>query len=597
MKMANPKKFQVDRNKFNTITDIYNPDGTSFEKDDERILKFENVKEDFRQYASLWRSYPDLFIDMITPHDSKFKLFFYQRLFLRASMRHRYMYATFTRAFSKSFLSILTLYLKCIFYPSIKLFVCSGGKEQAANIAKEKIEELWDFFPILQREVKHSQFSKDYVKITFHNGSKLDIVAVQNSTRGGRRNAGLMEEVILIDGQKLNEVIIPLMNVNRRSRNGEVDPNEPHKAQIFVTTAGYKNTFAYQKLMQLLVWMVIKDDVSFVFGGDWRIPVMHNLLDPNFVEELKEDGTFNEQSFAREYESLWSGTSEDAFFNADLIDRHRTLLSPEYEPDVKNAKNAFYIVSTDVARVAGKQNADTVAIVTKCIPRENGVFTKHMVNMFVFNGEHFETQSIRLKKLVFHYNARQLIVDANGLGVGLVDFLIKENVDENTGEIFPPFSVTNDDDGVYIQYKTDKSLPLLFNVKANASNSSKIHVNCLSQISSGRVKFLIDEMTAKAKLFNTKKGKEMSGEEVAKYLAPFITTSIMKDEMLNLQQKQEGNTIKLERINRKLGKDKFSALEYALYYIKMLEDKNINRRTVVEDISQFMMIRTPRLDF
>lgn len=335
--------------------------------------------------------------------------------------------------------------------------------------------------------------------------------------------------------------------------------------------------------------MVIKDN-AFVFGGDWRIPVKHQLLDSNFVEELRQDGTYNENSFAREYESIWSGTSEDAFFNADLIDRHRTLEKPETEPDSRN-KKAFYIISADVARMSGNQNADTVAMVFKIIPRDNGAYHKQIVHIHVFNGEHFELQSIRLKKLVFHYNARMLIVDANGLGVGLVDFLIKENINDQ-GELFVPFNVTNDDD--YNKYKTDKSLPLLYNVKANSSNASQIHVNCLSQISSGRVKFLIDEMTAKAKLLSNKKNKDMPSEEVAKFLAPFITTSIMKDEMLNLQQKQEGKTIKLERINRKIGKDKFSSLEYGLWYIKTLEDKNITRREQVNDLSQFMMIKTPK---
>lgn len=565
------KKFQTDAAKYkHGIKDIYNPQGNSFEKsNDEKISKFDNVKDVFRQYASLWRDYPDLFIDMITPPDSKFRLFFYQRIFLRACLRNRYVYATFTRAFSKSFLSILSLYLKCLFYPNIKLFVCSGGKEQAANIAKEKIEELWDLFPILEREVKHSTFQKDYVKLTFHNGSKLDIVAVENSTRGGRRHAGLIEEAILVDGQKLSEVIIPLMNVNRRAKNGEVDPHEPHKAQIYVTSAGYKNTFAYQKMIQLLVWMVLKDN-AFVFGGDYRIPVMHKLLDENFVEELKEDGTFNELSFAREYESIWTGTTADAFFNSDLIDRNRVILEPEFEPDKK--KDCIYIISADVARVSGNQNADTVAHVIKAIPRDNGTYLKHIVNTFVFRGEHFLEQSIKLKKLVFKFNATRLVIDAQGLGVGLADFLIKENIDEATGEIFPPFSVINDSD--YDKYKTPDSLPLLYNIKATHSNAGQIHVNCLSQISSGKVKFLIDEMTARAKFSNTKKWKDMTQVEQAEFLLPYIYTSAMKEEMMNLRQKQEGKNLILDRINKRVQKDKFSSLEYGLWVIKLIEDEN-----------------------
>ena len=43
----------------------------------------------------------------------------------------------------------------------------------------------------------------------------------------------------MIDGQKLNEVILPLMNVSRRTACGKVDPNEIlNKSQTYITTAG-----------------------------------------------------------------------------------------------------------------------------------------------------------------------------------------------------------------------------------------------------------------------------------------------------------------------------------------------------------------------
>jgi len=313
--------------------------------------------------------------------------------------------------------------------------------------------------------------------------------------------------------------------------------------------------------------MCVKDN-AFIFGGDYKIPVMHKLLDENFIQEIMDDGTYNPMSFAREYESKWTGTSEDAFFNEDLIDKNRILTEPEFEPETSKKRKVYYVIATDVARVQGKQNADTVAIVFKMIERANGTYLKQIVNFFIFNGEHFETQSIKLKKITFKYNARMLVVDAMGLGVGLVDYLVKENINEKTGEIFPPFSVTNDSD--YDKFKTQESLPLLYNIKATPGNTSQIHVNCLSQISSGKVKFLINKMNAKASLLSTKKGQKLTPEEIAQHLVPFIYTSIMKEEMMNLKQKQEGKNVILERINTKMGKDKFSALEYGLWYIKIL---------------------------
>ena len=149
-----------------------------------------------KKYFSYWKRRPDEFVKFLTPKDSNFKLFFYQKLFLRAAIRHKYMYATFPRAYSKSFLAVLVLVIRCILFPGAKLFIVSGTKEQGAAIAKEKIEELKELFPALKNEIneKKSLYGKDYVRVQFKNGSRLDVVAARNSTRGGRRH-----------GQKIGE--------------------------------------------------------------------------------------------------------------------------------------------------------------------------------------------------------------------------------------------------------------------------------------------------------------------------------------------------------------------------------------------------------
>jgi hypothetical protein len=91
-----------------------------------------------RDAIAWFREYPDIFVDIMCGGDDapkeSLKLYFYQRVFLRAVMRHRYAYATFPRAYSKSFLSVMALMCRCVLYPGAHLFVTSGGKEQGASI-------------------------------------------------------------------------------------------------------------------------------------------------------------------------------------------------------------------------------------------------------------------------------------------------------------------------------------------------------------------------------------------------------------------------------------------------------------------------------
>lgn len=201
------------------------------------------------------------------------------------------------------------------------------------------------------------------------------------------------------------------MNVNRRLPDGSRHPEEvTNKSQIYITTAGYKGTFAYRKLIQTLVHSITDPDEAMVMGGTWRIPVLEGLLQRSFIDELKLDGTYNEASFEREFMSIWSGDSENAFFSGEKIDKNRVLLQPEHEYNPKNSKGSYYILGVDVGRIG----CTTEVCVFKVVETINST-TKHLVNIYSFNAEHFEDQSINIKRLYYKYKARAIALDANGL--------------------------------------------------------------------------------------------------------------------------------------------------------------------------------------
>lgn len=173
-------------------------------------------RELFEKYGNLFTVYPDIFLDLITPEEEEFKLFFYQRIFLRAVMRFRLVYVTACRAWSKSFLTILGLFLQCVFIPNRKVFICAPNKSQGAQIAKEKIQEIYRHWPLLRKEVKGCElsdtpgnFGKDYVTIKFKNGSIFDVVGALESTLGGRRHGGLIDEIKIHDEEAINTIVIP----------------------------------------------------------------------------------------------------------------------------------------------------------------------------------------------------------------------------------------------------------------------------------------------------------------------------------------------------------------------------------------------------
>ena len=541
-----------------------------------------------RNLIAFFREYPDIFVDFIKGKDSTFNFLFYQRIFLRIVMRHRYVYATFPRAYSKSFLSMMALMIRCILYPNSHLFVTTGGKQQAASITIAKIQQICKLIPGLNNEINWdrgvSTKSKDNVKYVFKNGSTIDILAARQSSRGQRRTGGLMEQCVLIDGDILNEVIIPTTNVDRRLSDGSRHKEENvNKSQIYITTAGWKNSFAYHKLIQILINSILDPDEYMIMGGTYETPVISGLLDEDFVQQLRLQGTFNDESFNREYKSIWSGDVENAFFSSEKFDKYRVLLQPEYQYSGRSSKNAYYVFGVDVGRVG----CTTEICVFKVTPQIQGSAHKTLVNIFTYDAEHFETQCIHIKHLYYKYKPRRIAIDANGLGVGLIDYLIKSQ-DTDDGQYLPPFGVFNTDE--YPEYKkfvtpeTEKDI--LYLIKANAPINTQAYSYAQTQMFSGKIRFLIDQGLAKTKLMSTKQGQNMNIDERNEYLRPFILTSILKEQMLNLVQENEGVNIILKQSNRGIKKDKFSAFIYGLYYIRYEEE--LNKKKKKKNIADFL---------
>ena len=365
------------------------------------------------------------------------------------------------------------------------------------------------------------------------------------------------------------------MNVSRRCMDGTVQEEEVlNQSQLYITTAGYKSTFSYEKLIQLLVRMIIEPNKSFIMGGSWRIPVLLGLQSKTFITDLQKDSTFNEASFGREYESQWSGTVENAFFNGEHFDRNRIFQKPEYEASGRSNKQAYYVISVDV----GRKGCQTIACVLKVTPMIQGESIKTLVNMYTYEDMHFEDQARELKKLYYKYRATRLVVDGNGLGIGLVDYLVKPQIDDD-GSVLPDFGVYNDEENYYKKYRSSTcEFDAVYIIKANAPINTEAHTIIQSALDAGKIKFLIDDIAAKNKLMGTKLGQNMTPEQRNVYLMPYVLTSILKDEMMNLREENEGVNIILKRANKRIEKDKFSALEYGLYYIKQEEDSKRKKK-------------------
>lgn len=566
---------------FNTKQKLFR-DGIELEKGVVITPEWLEKNEDFLcECWELFSAYPDIYLDLIKPVESNFDLFPYQRIFLRACMRYTTIYITAARATSKTFLSILAKYLQCTFVPNHVGSIVAPNKNQAAKISKQKIEEIWRIWPLLKNELEvsgggpHANFGKDYCDLFFKNGSRLSIVGALDSDRGLRTHATLIDEVRDQDGDMISEVILPQMNVPRAMSNGLVNPYENINMQvIYATSAGMKSSFAYEALIDTFEKSIIDPKHNFCIGLDYRIPVLHGLISGKYVRDLKLSPSYNETTFASEYMGVWQGGSEESWFNFDKLTKYRKIKNPEWKQKFRGDPKVFYLISVDVGRLSDQ----TVACIFRVNIRDNKYYST-LVNIYVLGRQAetktFNQQAIDLKRLIRDYGPREVVIDCNGLGVGLADEMIRSHVDE-FGEVYPAYGFFNNDDYKKIQPKD--AAPILYSMKANGPLNSKIHSNAYSRLNNGMVRFLITEQEARSALLATKVGAKMPFEKRVKRLMPHELTTKLFDEMANLRLKRTGLDITLEQINSRFPKDKYSAFAYGQWRIKELEEESYQKQ-------------------
>lgn len=278
--------------------------------------------------------------------------------------------------------------------------------------------------------------------------------------------------------------------------------------------------------------------------------------------------------------SIWTGSSENSLVQLKDLEKCRVLTKAEMEAVKGDHK---YIISVDVARSERKRTATTAIAIFKIIPRGNGTYIKHLINIHTYKGNmHFEEQSIYIKELVEKFQASMVVIDGNGLGRGLLDYLVKEDK-------YPSYSVVNDD-GTYEKYKLPNSLPLIFNVMSNTkqTNASDIHNNFMTVIANHDLKMLVSENIIKEKT------KIKDYEKLGEILLPHVETSLFVDEVMNLTYEAQGNKTKVKRVSKQMEKDRYSAVSYGLYYIYILERKNQRRKKETFDARGFMAIKKPK---
>jgi ribonucleoside-diphosphate reductase alpha chain len=516
-----------------------------------------NIKN-YSEFISWCRWYPDLFLDLIKPKKGGIILHLDQRIFLRTIMRFTSFYGVFPRSYAKTFNEVLCLVLTAILFPRITLAITAQTQQNAAKLLKDKYSEIIEFYPMLESEIIKKTFSKDEAELIFINKSVINILANSDTSKGQRRKRIAIEESALLNNVVFDDALKPIVDTPRRTigEKATVNPEEMNQQINFFTTSGFRASYEYSRCLNMANAMKELKGVM-VLGADWHLGCWYQrgLSKPQILQTKEEVSPI---SFARNYCSKWVGATDGALVDIQKLLNTRTLLEAESKGDF----NCEYYLGVDVARSIKTGNNLSAVGVIKVIRNPQGRIKEcHLVNIFeISNISNFTTQAVEIKKIKRLFNARITCIDTNGLGIGLHDELLKESFDPITGESLGCWDTINTDAVPELQ----NAERCLYDLKPQSSNSQVI-TTFIDMVYSGKLRLLIKKSNSDYDVSDLENQKEN--------VLPFVLTDSLIEETANLKLKTlSGGRLGIEMVIKGYNKDKFSALEYVLWYVQTFED-------------------------
>ena len=246
--------YQVDRNKYKKSSFGYK--GKNFNKKNEKYTKSEKLMNGIATWCSFYRANPQRFCKEYL----NVQLKPFQAILLYMMFHYTYFMYIAARSQGKTWLTAVFCICRCILYPGTKITVAAGSKSQAMKIITEKIPELQQYSPMLEREIERvrTAMNTDDPNVMFYNGSWIKVVASNEKARSARSHINVYDEFRLIDLDILTKVLRRFLGTPRQPgylRKPEYKHLQERNQEVYLSSA----------------WLIL-------FLVTWKLEVYHTQI-------------------------------------------------------------------------------------------------------------------------------------------------------------------------------------------------------------------------------------------------------------------------------------------------------------------------------
>ena len=563
--------------------------------------------------AAFYRANPQRFVKDYLNINLKW----FQAIILWSMFHFTYVMYLAARGQGKTFLAAIYCVTRCILYPGTEIAIASKTRKQSGEILDKIQLLLIPASPYLRAEIKEREIVNNLTDghISFVNGSKIKTVAANDNSRHNRANVLFVDEYRMVDPDVINQVLRKFLTVSRHP--GFLDKPEyknyplEQNCEIYASSCWYESSWAFKKAQGYCVNMIDPERSYFICSIPYQISIREGLLLRKAVEDEMSEADFSELAFRMESEALWLGSGDDSLYNFDDIEKCRQLTYPwlpnaiaERVSDKRThipAKRPgeIRILSVDIALMASKKrNNDAASIFINSNIPAGGSRTQRTSNIVYtenIEGVRSDDLALRVRKLFDWYGCDYLVSDAKGNGLPIVDLLMGDLIDRETGIVYPALGCCNNDE--ISERCTDTNAPkVIWAMMGSERFNSECAIQLRESFRNGTVRLLRSEYGCDEILEKCTGYSKLEPENRNLFKMPYIHTTLLVNELVNLQSEQKAGTNTI-RVYKKSGmrKDRYSSLSYNIYVAKELERKLSKPKNDMDTMARMISFRSPVL--
>lgn len=573
------------------------------------MTRQDKIAEGAAYWAAFYRANPWRFVRDYLHVDLKL----FQKILLTMMMVSSSFAFIAARGIGKTFLSAIYATVRCILYPGTKVCVASGVRSQGVAVIDKIRLELIPNSKELEAEIDSIKINGTICEVVFKNSSFIRVVTASDSSRGNRANVLLLDECRMINPNTIDVVLRKFLTQRRMPRYSELTKEQREREYdkeknitMYLTSAYWEDSWVFAKCRDIFKNMLDDSRRQFVCGFPYQLSIAEGLLDRELIEDEMIESSFNEVKFSMEYCAEFYGSSDGAFFDFDSISKNRKLKYPMY-PDAVSSQlsgtltripqkinGEIRILSADIALMSSKKNNNdaTAIFINQMMPTKAGRYTSNIVYTDAMEGMHTEDQALIIRKLFDEYQCDYIVLDCQGAGIGVYDALVRDVVDSESGEIYPALSCCNDKT-MAERCSSPNADKVIWSIKANAQMNSDCAVLLREGFRSGKIRLLTSEYDAEELLSEIRGYSSMSPAEKVKYQMPYIHTTLLINELVNLRYEELGGKVRVyERSGMR--KDRYSSLAYNYYVATQLESQMSRKNAISSGDNDVFIIRPPK---